>query len=410
MVNNNYTLIKQIKEYAIENKIPIMQNEGIDFLTTFIIKHQIKNVLEIGSAIGYSAIMMSLCSPNLKITTIERDEERYLEAIKNIKKLNLEDRITLIFNDALKVKIEDKFDLIFIDAAKAQNIKFFELFEKNLNDNGYIITDSNKKTNVSGVYAAGDICEKNLRQVVTATGDGAIAATELERYAKMMQEETGIHPKPLVSKAPSKEEVPSTSTLFTSDMISQLNTVFERMENKLCLKIHINDSKTSLELKSYMEELIKLTDKLSLEVINEDGDDIPYVSVFRNDKECGMRFHGVPGGHEFTSFVLGLYNMAGSGQKISESDAMRIRQINKKTHLLIMVSLSCTMCPELVTSALKIASMNDNVDVDIYELSKFDELKNKYNVMSVPCMVINDGKPLFGKKNISELLDIIDNL
>ena len=123
-----------------------------------------------------------------------------------------------------------------------------------------------------------------------------------------------------------------------------------------------------------------------------------------------MRFHGVPGGHEFTSFVLGLYNMAGSGQKISDSDEMRIRQINKKTHLLIMVSLSCTMCPELVTSALKIASMNDNVDVDIYELSKFDELKNKYNVMSVPCMVINDGKPLFGKKNISELLDIIDNL
>ena len=142
MVNNNYIHIKRIKEYAIENKIPIMQNEGIDFLTTFIIKHQIKNVLEIGSAIGYSVIMMSLCSPDLKITTIERDEERYLEAVKNVKKLNLEDRITLIFNDALKVKIEDKFDLIFIDAAKAQNIKFFELFEKNLKESGYIITDN----------------------------------------------------------------------------------------------------------------------------------------------------------------------------------------------------------------------------------------------------------------------------
>ena len=142
MVNNNYIHIKRIKEYAIENKIPIMQNEGIDFLTTFIIKHQIKNVLEIGSAIGYSAIMMSLCSPDLKVTTIERDEERYLEAVKNVKKLNLEDRITLIFNDALKVKIEDKFDLIFIDAAKAQNIKFFELFEKSLKERGYIITDN----------------------------------------------------------------------------------------------------------------------------------------------------------------------------------------------------------------------------------------------------------------------------
>ena len=86
--------------------------------------------------------MMTLCGPNIKVTTIERDEQRYLEAIKNIKKLNLEDRITLIFNDALKTKIEGKYDLIFIDAAKAQNIKFFELFERNLNDGGYIITDN----------------------------------------------------------------------------------------------------------------------------------------------------------------------------------------------------------------------------------------------------------------------------
>ena len=142
MVKNTYTQIKEIKEYAICNKIPIMQDAGIDFLTTFIIKHQIKNVLEVGTAIGYSAIMMSLCSPNLKVTTIERDEHRYMEALKNIKKMNLEDRITPIFNDALNVKLDDKYDLIFIDAAKAQNIKFFELFERNLNPEGYIITDN----------------------------------------------------------------------------------------------------------------------------------------------------------------------------------------------------------------------------------------------------------------------------
>ena len=142
MVKSNYAIIKEIKEYAIDNKIPIMNQEGIDFLTTFIIKYQIKNILEVGTAIGYSSIMMTLCGPNIKVTTIERDEQRYLEAIKNIKKLNLEDRITLIFNDALKTKIEGKYDLIFIDAAKAQNIKFFELFERNLNDGGYIITDN----------------------------------------------------------------------------------------------------------------------------------------------------------------------------------------------------------------------------------------------------------------------------
>ena len=137
-----YAEIREIKKYALDNKVPIMVDEGIDFLTTFIIKNQTTNILEIGSAIGYSAIMMALANPNVKITTIERDRERYLEAVKNVKKLGLEDRIILIFNDALETSVEGKFDLIFIDAAKGQNIRFFEKFEPNLADHGAIITDN----------------------------------------------------------------------------------------------------------------------------------------------------------------------------------------------------------------------------------------------------------------------------
>ena len=142
MVGEALDNIKKIKEYAKLENVPIMQDDGIEFLTTFIIKNQVKTVLEIGTAIGYSAIKMALSSSNLKIVSIERDEKRYLEAVKNIKKMQLEDRITLIFKDALDVKLEDKFDLIFIDAAKSQSIHFFEQFERNLNDNGYIVTDN----------------------------------------------------------------------------------------------------------------------------------------------------------------------------------------------------------------------------------------------------------------------------
>ncbi len=181
MVENNFYQINEIRKYANANKIPIMQNEGIDFLTTFIIKHQIKNVLEIGTAIGYSAIMMALCSPNLKITTIERDEQRYLEAVKNIKKFNLEKRITLIFNDALNVKIDEKFDLVFIDAAKAQNIRFFELFERNLLDNGYIITDN--------MYFHGlvhknikEISSRSLRGIVRKINDYIVFLKNNDKY------------------------------------------------------------------------------------------------------------------------------------------------------------------------------------------------------------------------------------
>ena len=142
MNENIYNQIKEIKKYALDNKVPIMVDEGIDFLTTFITQNQINSVLEIGSAIGYSAIMMALSNPNLKITTVERDRERYLEAVKNVKKLNLENQITLIFKDAFDVYLTETFDLVFLDAAKGQNINFFEKFEKNLNKNGYIITDN----------------------------------------------------------------------------------------------------------------------------------------------------------------------------------------------------------------------------------------------------------------------------
>lgn len=142
MVGNYHSMIKEIKEYAKREDVPIMLYDGIDFLTTFILKHQTEKVLEIGTAIGYSAIMMALSSPKLKVVSIERDEARYLEAIKNVKRFGLEDRITLIFNDALNVNLDDKFDLIFLDGAKGKNIEFVEHFAKNLEDDGFFVTDN----------------------------------------------------------------------------------------------------------------------------------------------------------------------------------------------------------------------------------------------------------------------------
>lgn len=134
--------IKKIKDYAKINKVPIISDSGLNFLLKYIKDNNVEEILEIGTAIGYSAIMMCSIGKNINVTTIERDEKRYMEALKNIKKMNLEDRIELIYNDAANVKLDKKFDLIFIDAAKAQNRNFFERFEKNLEDNGTIITDN----------------------------------------------------------------------------------------------------------------------------------------------------------------------------------------------------------------------------------------------------------------------------
>lgn len=155
---------KQIEKYAEEHNVPIMQKSGINFLTKFIAENNIKNILEIGSAIGYSAIKMALVNDKIKVTTIEKDDERYLMALKNIKEFDLEKRITLISGDALNVELEDKFDLIFIDAAKGQYIKFFEKYSKNLKKNGVIISDN---LDFHGLVEQEErIASKNLRQLV----------------------------------------------------------------------------------------------------------------------------------------------------------------------------------------------------------------------------------------------------
>ena len=135
-------MIEEIEEYAKINNIPIMQKDGIEFLCNYIKENNIKSILEIGTAIGYSAIKMCLVDSDVKVTTIERDKERYNIAVENINKFNLNDRINIILDDALDANITSKFDLIFIDAAKSQYIKFFEKYEDNLNIGGTIVSDN----------------------------------------------------------------------------------------------------------------------------------------------------------------------------------------------------------------------------------------------------------------------------
>ena len=157
-------VLEEIETYAKENNIPIMMKDGIDFLTNYIKENSIKNILEIGSAIGYSAIKMALVDSDIHVTTIERDVNRYNEALKNIKKLNLEDRINVILADAFDVELDECFDLIFIDAAKAQYIKFFNKFDLNLKKGGVIFSDN---LNFHGLTHTTDFIEsRNVRGLV----------------------------------------------------------------------------------------------------------------------------------------------------------------------------------------------------------------------------------------------------
>ena len=280
-----------------------------------------------------------------------------------------------------------------------------------LDGQGYILTDRSQKTTADGLYAAGDVCIKPLRQVVTAVGDGALAATELERLCAAMQQKTGLRPQAPKSRTPEPEAQAQTKDgLFTGEMLSQLHTVFDRMASSLILRLCLDETPVSAELEHYMQELAAQSDKLSV----EQGDPskvqhLPCVQICRSDGSwTGLAFHGVPGGHEFTSFVLGLYNAAGPGQVLDEETEAAIRAIRKPVELQVLVSLSCTMCPELVTAAQRLAAAHPDISAQVYDLNHFPDLREQYQVMSVPCLVVNGGEQIsFGKKNIRQLLELL---
>jgi len=158
-------LILEMEEYAKEHNVPIIEKDSITLIMKYIKANDIKNILEIGSAIGYSAILMASVGENIKVTTIERDETRYMECLKNVKKCGFEQKINVVFQDALDVNLSNvSYDMIFIDAAKAQSIKFFEKFKYFLKDGGVIITDNLKFH--GNVGKSDEIESKNLRSLV----------------------------------------------------------------------------------------------------------------------------------------------------------------------------------------------------------------------------------------------------
>ena len=328
-----------------------------------------------------------------------------------------------------------------------------------LDDYGYVVTHGYLETSVPGVYAAGDLRAKNLRQVVTATADGAIAAVELERYAKRMSEKTGLMPQRPASyvyeqstakanaaslddtapaPAPAKRSadaaaaanaVKKSSELFSDATRQQLNVVFSRMSRPVTLALELDDTPLSTELRGFIDALVALSGgKLKSTVVDGeykkddtgravfDVDSVlpaarPCVRMVVDGEPTGLAFHGVPSGHEFNSFVLGLYNVAGPGQPLGDDLIDRSRPITDPLDIMVLVSLTCTMCPETVLASQRIASLNPAVRAEAYDVAHFPELRDHYGAMSVPCIVITraDGTQQveFGKKSIPQMLELV---
>ncbi|MDO4689886.1 MAG: FAD-dependent oxidoreductase [Fusobacterium sp.] len=316
-----------------------------------------------------------------------------------------------------KAKVGETFG-VFVFVGYAPSSQIFK-GHINIDEYGFIPTDEELMTNVPGIFAAGDIRPKRLRQVVTAVSDGAIAATSIEKYVHDLREELGL-------KKEEKEETKVTNiaaekeSFLDDNLKKQLSDVVARFENPIeliVIKDPNNDESTAIE--NAVKEIAEISNKLKFSSYNA-GDNkeleakikverFPTITILdKNGEYKGLKYSSIPSGHELNSFILGMYNVAGPGQKVAEESLSKIEKIDKPVNIKIGISLSCTKCPKTVQSAQRIATLNKNVEMEMINIFTFQDFKNRYDIMSVPAVIINDKQIYFGEKNIEDILEIIN--
>ena len=287
-----------------------------------------------------------------------------------------------------------------------------------LDNQGFIPTDEDLATNIEGVYAAGDIRPKKLRQLVTAVSDGATAAFSIEKYVHDLKGKLGVEKDENGSKTTSEIKHPIKK--FLDDNIqTQLKDIFAKFDKKVKVVL-IKDPEIakSIQMEEFLSEISSLSDKIDFHSLNKnenlelekkvDAERFPTIAFFDQDNNFkGIKFSTLPGGHELNSFILALYNIAGAGQKISEESKKKIDGISTPQKIKIGVTLSCSRCPESVQSAQRIAIENSNIDVEVIDVFTFPKFREKFEIMSVPAIIIDDKLVGFGQKNIEQFLDLI---
>ncbi len=281
---------------------------------------------------------------------------------------------------------------------------------------GFIPTNEDLMTNVDGVFAVGDIRPKRLRQVVTAVADGAIAATSIEKYVHDLRDELGIKKEEKTTSVTSEKE-----HFLDDELRQQLVAVVDRFENPVEIVVFKNpNNEESLNIENAVKDIASISpEKLKFSSYNEGENKeleakvkvtrTPTIAILDKDGNfAGLKYSSLPSGHELNSFILGLYNVAGPGQKVASESLEKIKKINKPVNIKIGVSLSCTKCPKTVQATQRIATLNKNVEMEMINIFTFQDFKNRYDIMSVPAIIVDDQHIYFGEKTVEDMLEIIN--
>jgi glutaredoxin-like protein len=209
--------------------------------------------------------------------------------------------------------------------------------------------------------------------------------------------------------------------LFNEDLQKQLKEVFDNMKNSITLAVFTQEGEcyTCEETKGYMEEIEAISDKIQLKFYDVDKDqalakayqvEMVPSTVFLNADGVyeGVKFYGIPAGHEVNSFVTAVLEVSGAGQALSEKLMERINAIDQPVSIKVFVTLSCPHCAGAVEKAHKLALLSPHIEGVMIEAETFGELSEKYNVSSVPKIVINDTYELVGNQPIEKFLEGIE--
>lgn len=287
-----------------------------------------------------------------------------------------------------------------------------------LSESGYLKTDADQKTSCDGVYGAGDVCEKKLRQIVTAVSDGAVAATALEHELAARHQTYHIPAFPVPQKKMSAKKysasnVPANPSAFLPDTTrAQLEQLFHTLKKNLRIRLHMGSGALSQKALRFVQEVCVLSDSLQWETVSlakNQKNQCPVLEFCQEDgTSYGLFFHGIPGGHEIQSFAMTIYNCAGKGLPLDLETRAAITALPAQ-HLEIAVTLSCTMCPDTVIAASRFALLNSKVRTDIYVLQWHEIFQKQHGILSVPC-ILCQGKVIgFGKRSERELLQLLKN-
>lgn len=289
-----------------------------------------------------------------------------------------------------------------------------------LDDRGYIKADENGATNVDGVYAAGDVIVKNLRQIITAASDGAVAATSAEQYVTAQKQKQGIPIHADTAKKAAKtvgqttnldqqEQVaPHEGNWLSADIDSQLKPIFERLTKNVTFEVDLNGSDLGQQLLGFVTEFAGLDDHFTVTSKEESDEKLPLLRLLdENGNDTGLHYAGIPTGHELNSLVLGVYNVAGPGQTIDPAMEERIKKL-PAANIHIGVSLTCHFCPDVVAACQRMASLNPNITATMIDLQHDPELRKDKKIMSVPATMIDDSPVIFGSQSLEQLVAAVE--